>query len=345
MKAQIIRFIAALLGSTLILSSATAHARDTTPATVGYIAAFRGLDTGITAADGIGFSHFNIAFANPAPDGNFQRDGVLTCSSDAGKPLTVDALRSSAERLRRQDAKILISVGGGLIPGCSGDWRALLTPNRRAATIAALVDLVDKAGLDGADIDIEGKLLTEIDRDGNYVPFIAGMSAAMKARDRLLTCATASYDGGMIPIGSIPYFDLVNVMSYDAIGPTWGTPGDEHASYAMAQRDLDMWLARGVARERLVLGVPFYGYGYGGKAPNWSFRDLAAAYPEDVTKGDTVGRRCADCAYITFNGPATIARKARLVREKAGGIMVWELSEDTADHQLVRAIRRGFVLH
>src|SRR3546814_8636879 len=86
----------------------------------------------------------------------------------------------------------------------------------------------------------------------------------MKARGKLLTCATASYEGGMIPQSSIAYFDLINVMSYDAIGPSWGEAGAEHSSYAMAVRDLDLWLARGVARERLVLGVPFYGYGFGG---------------------------------------------------------------------------------
>src|SRR3546814_7636059 len=76
----------------------------------------------------------------------------------------------------------------------------------------------------------------------------------MEARGKLLTCATASYEGGMIPVTSIPYFDLVNVMSYDAIGPSWGEAGAEHSSYAMAARDLDLWLARGVPRERLEIG-------------------------------------------------------------------------------------------
>src|SRR3546814_20237139 len=42
-------------------------------------------------------------------------------------------------------------------------------------------------------------------------------------------------------------------------------PGAEHSPYAGARRDLDLWLARGVARERLVLGLPFYGYGFGGE--------------------------------------------------------------------------------
>src|SRR3546814_7343676 len=57
--------------------------------------------------------------------------------------------------------------------------------------------------------------------------------------------------------------------------------------------DLDLWLARGVARERLVLGVPFYGYGFGGEKANWSYRELAAAHGLNATKADVIGERCA----------------------------------------------------
>src|SRR3546814_20504454 len=105
----------------------------------------------------------------------------------------------------------------------------------------------------------------------------------------------------MIPVTSIPYFDLVNVMSYDAIGPSWGEAGAEHSSYAMAARDLDLWLARGVARERLVLGVPFYGYGFGGEKANWSYRELAAAHGLNATKADENGQasgRDRVCKYV-----------------------------------------------
>jgi GH18 family chitinase len=260
---------------------------------------------------------------------------------EAGANLSVAALRSAAARLQASGAKVLISTAGGVIPACSGDWKALLAPERRAATVAALVELSDMLGLDGIDIDIEGALLTEIDRAGDYTPFIAALAGAMKARGKLLTCATASYEGGMIPVSSIPYFDLVNVMSYDAIGPSWGPAGAEHSSYAMAVRDLDLWLARGVARERLVLGVPFYGYGFGGEKANWSYRELAAAQGLNATKADVIGKLCAGCRYITHNSPATIERKARLAAEKAGGVMVWEVSQDSPDHALTNAIKRG----
>ncbi len=338
------RFIASILiGFTLVLSL-SARSEERRPVVVGYLAAFKGLDLSIARTDLSAFTHFNLSFANPDAEGRFIHDGRTTCMGDeTGANLSVETLRETVARLQASGAKVLISTAGGVIPGCSGDWKALLAPERRAARVAALVELADTLGLDGVDIDIEGQLLTEIDRAGDYTPFIRALSEAMKARGKLLTCATASYEGGMIPVDSIRWFDLVNVMSYDAIGPSWGEAGAEHSSYAMAARDLDLWLARGVARERLVLGVPFYGYGFGGEKANWSYRDLAALHGKDATNADVIGALCAGCRYITHNSPATIEKKARLAAERAGGLMVWELSQDSPGHALTKAIGRGLL--
>jgi GH18 family chitinase len=238
-------------------------------------------------------------------------------------------------------AKVLISLGGGTIPGCSGDWAELLKLATRPAVVRNLVALADTHGLDGIDVDIEGVLLTEIDKAGNYTPFIAELGAAMRARGKLLTCATASYEGGMIPKASVPWFDLVNVMSYDAIGPSWGQAGAEHSSFDQARRDLALWRKRGVARERLVLGVPFYGYGFGDFRSNHAYRDILAEHGA-AAADDVIGKRCAGCSYITHNGPATLARKAALAQTDAAGIMVWEITQDTDDSALIQGMTAAF---
>ena len=212
----------------------------------------------------------------------------------------------------------------------------MLRPAARAAVVRNLVALVDAHGLDGLDVDIEGVLLTQIDKQGDYTPFIAELGAAMRARGKLLTCATASYEGGMVPVSSIRWFDLVNVMSYDAIGPTWGKAGDEHAPLSQAQRDMALWRARGVPRDRLVLGLPFYGYGYGTYRPNYTYREIAAEFAG--ARGDVVGERCAGCSYVTYNGLDTLRRKAVLARDEGAGVMVWEITQDTEDARLIRAV-------
>lgn len=343
--------IARLIGFTLVLFLGTAvsakpHAR---PVVAGYVAAFHGIERSAQKADLSAYSHLNLAFANPDSAGRFVADGRLTCMADErGAMPAVDALRRTVSGLRgggdgSGERKVMISVGGGIIPSCSGDWRALLAPDRRAQTAAELVALVDQAGFDGIDVDIEGELLTAIDRSGDYTPFIETLSAAMRARGKLLSSATASYDGGMIPRSSIPYFDLIGLMSYDAIGPSWGTPGSEHSPYAMAAEHISLWLSRGAAPEQLLLGLPFYGYGFGGEKQNWSYAEIVAAHGAADAGTDRIGEACGDCRYISFNGPATIERKAKLAAERIAGVMVWEVSQDSADHALTAAIRRAFL--
>ena len=305
-----------IIGSILVLSASPISAR---PLIIGYAPAFRPLAESIDRSDVDRYTHINIAFANPDARGLMVDGGKLTCM-----------------------LQVSVSIGGGVIPACSGDWRTLLAPDRRESTLAGLLQLVDDLGLDGIDVDIAGALLTEIDKAGNFTPFIAALSAGMKQRGKLLSCATASYDGGMIPIDSLPYFDLVNVMSYDAIGPSWGRAGAEHSTYAAAMRDLQLWRARGVEKERLVLGVPFYGYGFGGFRPNWAFRDLLSSHGQGALQADVIGKACPGCAYITFNAPATIRSKAKLAAERGAGVMVWEMSQDSEDGALLTAIEAGF---
>ena len=197
-------------------------------------------------------THINIAFVNPDASGNILSDeGELLCGA-----ATVSGIEQVVKKAHQKDIKVLVSLGGGGIPECSGDWEALLEPVNRTNLVNNLVSFAEDLNLDGIDVDIEGALLTAIDKSGNYIPFISEMKALLAPMGKLLTCATATYDGGRIPVGSIPYFDLVNVMSYD-VG--WGTTA-HHSTYDDAVDHMQKWLDWGCPKEKLVLGVPFYGY-------------------------------------------------------------------------------------
>lgn len=324
----------------LSLSAATAYAETPRPITVGYVPAFKGMGAIMTKSDLTPYTHLNISFANPDASGAILSGDVFSCMQDeTGAAVPQAALHEAVARAHKSGSKILVSLGGGSIPQCSGNWAELLKPENRATVVKNLVALADTFGLDGIDVDIEGVLLTEIDKAGNYTPFIAELSAALKARGKLLTCATASYVGGMIPDSSIPYFDLVNVMAYDAIGPNWGTAGDEHSPYSQAERDMKLWRAKGVAKDKLVLGVPFYGYGYGDYAVGYNaYRDLVATFGAEIADKDVYGKRCAGCSYVTYNGLPTLRKKAKLAMKQGAGVMVWEISQDTDDQVLIRTL-------
>jgi chitinase len=301
---------------------------------VGYIPSYQGLRAVADRTDLSKLTHINLAFANPAPGGSFLNGGNPSCMESA----TGADIRYVVQKAHDAGAKVLVSLAGGVIPGCSGNWQTLLQPSSRTGVINSLVQFVSTYGLDGVDIDIEGELLTAIDRAGNYTPFIQGLRAALPGK--LITAATATYEGGMVPVSSLDSFDFVTLMAYDALGPGWGTVGSEHSSYAMAQSHIATWQARGLKKEKLVLGLPFYGYGFNGYAANYTFSDIVNQFGAAAAQTDLIGKLCASCAYITYNGIPTIKAKTRLALQQGSGVMIWELSHDaTGANSLLAAVR------
>ena len=107
---------------------------------------------------------------------------------------------------------------------------------------------------------------------------------------------------------------------------------------------MESWLGAshsGVPRAKLALGLPFYGYGFGTFRPNYALRDIAAEFGVDALTTDVIGRRCAGCGYITYNGLPTLEQKARLAGSEGAGIMVWEIDQDLPGHRAIRKVVRA----
>ena len=306
------------------------------PVVMGYVPSEKGLEATLNAADLTPYSHLMIAFANPDASGAWSAGDALACMPDGvGGNVTAAGLRAAVVKAHAGGQKVLLSIAGGILPSCAGDWAALARSGKRDTLVASLAALTDTYGFDGVDVDIESATLTQLVADNDYVPLVAALAKAMTARHKLLTAATASYVGGMVPLKALPYFDYVAVMAYDDTDP-----GHEHSPYAKARADIDFWLGRGVPKDRLLLGVPFYGYGYGTYQPTYAYRDLAAQFG-DAAAGDVLGQVCATCSYVTYNGPATLTQKAQMAKKKAGGVMVWEISQDAPDGTLIKAVTAG----
>jgi len=296
---------------------------------IGYLPSYKGLVNNIDKINLSKITHLNIAFLNPTKNNDLVNEEYVACmTTQLGKPLALTELQTTVKKAHQANVKILASLGGAAIPKCGGNWDTLLQKDNRNQLVSNFVKFVDDFNLDGLDIDLEGKLLTSIDKAGNYVPFIKELSIALKARDKLLTAATGSYIGGMIPEASLPYFDFVNIMSYDAIGPSWGHAGGEHSTVTAAQEQIALWKKKGLVKNKLVLGLPFYGYGFGKYAANYAYKDILSEFGEVKAMTDTVGKVCAACDYITFNGINTIKTKTNLAIEQGAGVMVWELTHD-----------------
>ncbi len=254
-------------------------------------------------------TRINIAFENPRDD-----VGNLPCTP------TDTALIAMA---RAQHLQVLLSIGGG---AASGDpvlltrYASLLAVAQRAAFVAKLVEWVVDHGCDGLDVDLEGSSIGP-----DYGPFIAALAPALHARGKLLTAALSQgYGGDHVPPAVLEHFDTVQVMAYDAVG-SWApdSPG-QHASLAFARATVAWWLQRGLSKTKLVLGVPFYGYGFGAafRTENYSYREIVAAHP-GASVVDQIG------STIWYNGIPTITAKTALVKAQGlGGIMIWSLDGD-----------------
>jgi GH18 family chitinase len=328
-----------------VAAASSAHATEH-GAVVGYVAAFKGLDRELQQRGLDRYTQLDLAFVNPTPAGVVAGPNGLACAPAVSGDSTVmvsDAqLRSLVGSAHRGGTKVVASLGGAVIPPCGGDWVQLLAMPMRQTVVTNLIAMVDRYDLDGLDIDLEGELMMGIDKVGNYTPFVHELADALHARSKLLTAATGSYPGGMVPDASLPYFDLIGIMSYDAVGPTWGDPGGEHSTYAQAATDLALWIRKGVPPSKLALGMPFYGRGFGSYREGWSLTEIAAQFGDRQLESDVAGQRCGGCSYITYNGLPTLERKAELAGAWGAGVMVWEVGQDLPDGAAIRHVARAY---
>jgi chitinase len=213
--------------------------------------------------------------------------------------------------------EVSICVGGWGMGDYFGEMAA--SPTARANFAANLIDFCADYNLDGVDLDWE-PVLTETDRD-NYSFLVEELDAAFETYDLLLTVAVASY-GGELRVWAFDNVDWLNVMAYDMEYP--------HSDFEKSIGSLEHWESMGMERERLMLGVPFYGRKPNGDAYTYSYIMDKYSPEPDVDVVNT----------IYFNGIDTIKQKTTYVVENGyGGIMIWEVGQDTTDEtSLLKAI-------
>jgi len=259
-------------------------------------------------------THINYAFLLP------QADGTV---ADVANPWQLDQLVALAQP---QGVKVLISVGGW---GYDQQFETLAArPETRATFVTALQRYVQDHALDGVDIDWEfptGDVSAE-----NYLALMRALHNVLQPEGKLLTAAVAAVgknaDGVVTDV--FEEVDFLNLMAYDG-------PDVNHSSYGYAEAALQYWSARGLPQEKMVLGVPFYA-----RPGESTYRQLigynpAAANTDELDYYHT---------KVYYNGIPTLQRKTRLARERASGIMIWALPQDTAgDTSLLKAIYQAAI--
>ncbi|WP_157669637.1 glycoside hydrolase family 18 protein [Chitinibacter sp. GC72] len=297
---------------------------------------------------------------------------------------------------KNPNLKVVISLGGwtwskyfsdaalpanreAFVKSCVDAYIKGNVPNKEGKIIPGLA-----AGVfDGFDIDWEypaspgnaGNIVREEDTQ-NYTALLAEFRKQIDAvkPGLLLTIAApaSSSKSEKIELEKIiPYLNWINLMAYDFTGPWSGTTG-HHAVLNGGAKDrvsvdgsVDDYLARGIPANKLILGVPFYGYGwkvnslennglyqpslaavkgpdgestlkyhYVKNLPGKVFRDEKTRAVWKVNGNDV----------IVYDDVQLLKEKIEFAKKKKlGGMMAWELSQDTTGAELVNTIYENLI--
>jgi spore germination protein len=180
-----------------------------------------------------------------------------------------------------------------------GEWdtarvdTVISTAEARAAHIAAILDLVESKGFDGVNIDYE---FLDNEQTGDFSAFITELASALHARDKILAIAIhAQLKRGEKrgqDLRALQAADILAFMTYDEHWET-SEPGPI-ASLPWVREVLDHADDLGVARERIFLGLPLYGY-------DWPESGEAWGAAQGVEYEDVLARTKTEGAEIQFN--------------------------------------------
>lgn len=260
-------------------------------------------------------THIIYAFLIP------QEDGSLV---PLEKP---DQLRKLVEQAHRDGAKVLIALGGWSHQGkplvsvfekvaASGETRDILIKNVCA--------VVKEYELDGVELDWEHPNQSSI---GNYEKLVVDLKTALGLQEKELTAAlngawstTAGPEVSKLMTDTcLESFSFINVMAYDMNNA-------EHSPLWFADTSINYWLNRGVPAEKIILGMPLYA------RPSWKqYRHLVAENP-DYAYMDYVASQPLESYYNSLN---TLREKTIIAMRKAGGVMLFDVNEDTEDETSV----------
>lgn len=321
-------------------------------------------------------THINYAFANISSDYKIEM----------GYPDKDPENFKKFQELKKiaPDLKVLISIGGWNWSGRFSDMAA--TDVSRTKFAASCAEFVSRYGLDGVDLDWEYPVGGGLDSNSkspddkqNFTLLLKKIREKLNAqelkdnKDYLLTIAAgaSNYYIENTEVEKFQnYLDYVNLMSYDIHGPwdaytDFNSPlynnNDESYQYKISiDSSVKSWLNAGLPADKLVVGIPFYGYVYTvSKNTNnglYQTHSQGRSLGFDVIKNDYLsnpeylknfhaeslvpwlynGRK-----FISYDDSHSIALKAEYIREKnLGGAMIWELSQDS-EGQLLNSLYEG----
>ncbi len=258
-----------------------------------------------------GLTHLIYGFLKPSADGTLY---------PIGEP---ERLKELVDKSHTHGVKVVIAVGGVFYGNerLSGHFEALAGNDEALSRfVREVLSFVETYNLDGVEIDWE---YPDAESSGLYERLLLALEEELSPMGKTLSAAVAAAGSVHTKAESVQSvtetalesLDWINIMAYDLAG-------GQHSPYWLADVSIQYWKNRGASEDQIVLGIPLYA------RPSWKqYRHLVAldkanAYM-DYLPGDKLD------SY--YNGLGTIRQKTRLALNKGGGIMFFDIQEDTRD--------------
>lgn len=297
--------------------------------------------------------------------------------------LNKSRLSAIVEAAHKNETPILYTVGGW---NTRNEFLGAMSDSNREAFIDNLVQVLNEWNFDGIDINMEP--IREEDRE-TYMQFITELHARLQDQETPLLSTpllTAAVRWQPELFGELQdNFDQINIMTYDMSGTwegwvTWHNsplfnggntfPGSTDRQLPSVNKNVQDYLEAGVDRNKLGIGIDFYGYVWEGVSEpmeNWSENNEPDLSPEggvpyhdlynNYNLEDSEWDKDAKVPYVSIEDPETFISfdNKRSVREKIkyaknnslGGAMIWELgggyrsnAPENEKDNLLEAIKR-----
>ncbi|MFP5206887.1 MAG: glycoside hydrolase family 18 protein, partial [Acidobacteriota bacterium] len=270
--------------------------------------------------------------------------------------------------------KILISLEGE-----ASDFAADAQPENRAAFVRSCVNLylrgdfgdgIHRPGLfDGVDIDWESPHRADA---ANFEALVREFRRQMDAlRPGLRLSVALGQSPFMLPGTDLaalaPMVDQFGIMTYDYWGPWFQSTGLVAPLFAgpaphrrgSIERTIAGYVAAGVPRNKMLMGLPFYGYGWTavnganqglyqrgrplrGDRPYRTIRTFGNPASEFRDPRSQAPWLFNGQEFWTYEDPVSVRYKVSYAkRQRLGGVMIWELSGDTASGELLDSAWRA----
>lgn len=228
---------------------------------------------------------------------------------------------------------------------------------------------------DGIDIDWEYPNDCGLSCDNSGYDGYRVLMQALRNRfgNKLVTAAIGAGESKLNAAdygGAAQYLDFYMLMTYDFFGafnpqgptaphsPLYNYPGMPIEGFS-SDHGIQVLKSKGVPAEKILLGIGFYGRGWtnvtqdapggsaNGAAPGTyekgieDYKVLKNTCPATGTIAGTAYAKCGS-NWWGYDTPATIDSKMDYAKQQGlGGAFFWELSGDTTDGELIRAIDIG----